>query len=84
MHKPLAEDNFYDERGNAHTPVAAGQHTAMATSTEKTEWLTAIQLYLHPLNLTILNSYISLSSCDREIRLPEIVTIVQYGLGMST
>jgi hypothetical protein len=67
-----------------HTCCCWRQHSVMAKSTEKTAWLTVIQLFLHPLNLTTLNSYTSLSSCDREIRPPETVTIIQNELEMST
>jgi hypothetical protein len=71
-----AEGNSYDESSNTVTPVAPKDNIQQVISTERSKWLTAIELFFHPLNLTTLNSYITVSSYDRETRQPETLTVV--------
>jgi hypothetical protein len=78
VHKPPAEDNFCDEHRRAHKPVIVkdyrqcmgyfdtGNKMANSYSISWTAQKRAIKLFFHLMHVTMLNSYINLTSCGCE------------------
>jgi hypothetical protein len=78
-HKPPAERNFCDESGRAHKPVTVedysqntdcvnkGERTADSYSISQRVWKWTKKLFFHLLDLTVLNSYIILTSCGSQV-----------------
>jgi hypothetical protein len=79
MHNPPAEGNFCDDHGNAIKPaivedynkhmgyVDKSDRMANSYSISRRTWKWTKKLFFHLLDLTILNSYILLSSCGAKL-----------------
>ncbi|PNF35737.1 hypothetical protein B7P43_G16133 [Cryptotermes secundus] len=95
MHCPPAEGNFFDEHGNAMKPaivvdynthmgyVDKADRMANSYSISRRTWKWTNKLFFHLLNLTIVNSFILLSSCGvklshREFRLALVRNILEH------
>ncbi|PNF16268.1 hypothetical protein B7P43_G11642 [Cryptotermes secundus] len=79
MHCPSAEGSFRDEHGNAIKPaivvnyntymgyVDKGDRMANSCSISRRTWKWTNKLFFHRLDLTILNSFLLLSSCSAKL-----------------
>jgi hypothetical protein len=79
IHNPPAEDNFCDEKGNTIKPlivedynhhmgyVDKGDRMANSYSVNCRTWKWTKKLFFHLLHLAVLNSYILLSLCVKQI-----------------
>jgi hypothetical protein len=95
MHCPPAEGNFCDEHGNAIKPAIVADYNAHMGYVDKADrmansysisrrtWKWTNKLFFHLLDLTVLNSFILLSSCGakfshRDFRLALVRNMVDH------
>jgi hypothetical protein len=101
MHYPPAEGNFCDQHGNAIKPAIVADYNAHMGYVDKADrmansysisrrtWKWTNKLFFHLLDLTILNSFILLSSCGgkllhRDFRLALVRGLVDHARGIQS